>query len=479
MKHPTAQQLRTIDLFDELDDAGVERFAQAAELRELPPGEMVAEQGKSPSFHLLLAGSLDLVAADPAGHVELIAQQLAPTWIGAIVVVTGGVSGVSMRTATDVTLAEIPPEEFIELVLAHRPVFDRVMRQVRPVVGRIAALEQNRERLASLGTMAAGLAHELNNPASAARRAAADLADTLDVLGSTIGSFVESGVEREQAEQLVELQREALAGREAGESRDALAEADAEDELLEALEELGVPEPWRLTEPLASARVDAAWLERVRDLAGPATPAALRWVAASLIACNLAGELAESTKRMSALVAAVKSYAYMDRGDLVETDIHEGLDTTLTVLGHKLKHTEIEVVRDYDRSLPKLTVRGGELNQVWTNLIDNAISAVGDRGKITIMTSLDGPCVRVDVADDGPGIAPEARPHIFDPFFTTKDVGQGTGLGLDTARRIVVERHRGGIDFESEPGRTVFHVWLPLEPGSVTPAVTRSAPSRG
>ena len=138
MKHPTAQQLRTIDLFDELDDAGVERFAQAAELRELPPGEMVAEQGKSPSFHLLLAGSLDLVAADPAGHVELIAQQLAPTWIGAIVVVTGGVSGVSMRTATDVTLAEIPPEEFIELVLAHRPVFDRVMRQVRPVVGRIA-----------------------------------------------------------------------------------------------------------------------------------------------------------------------------------------------------------------------------------------------------------------------------------------------------------------------------------------------------
>ena len=146
---------------------------------------------------------------------------------------------------------------------------------------------------------------------------------------------------------------------------------------------------------------------------------------------------------MSALVAAVKSYAYMDRGELVETDIHEGLDTTLTVLGHKLKHAAIELVRDYDRSLPKLTVRGGELNQVWTNLIDNAIQALGDRGTITISTRADGPCERVDIADDGPGIPAEVPPHIFDPFFTTKEIGQGTGLGLDTARRIVTERHRG------------------------------------
>jgi signal transduction histidine kinase len=152
----------------------------------------------------------------------------------------------------------------------------------------------------------------------------------------------------------------------------------------------------------------------------------------------------------------------MDRGDLVETDVHEGLDTTLTVLGHKLKHTDIHVVRHYDRALPKLTVRGGELNQVWTNLIDNAIYALGEHGTITISTSLDGPCVRVDVADDGPGVAEAARSHIFDPFFTTKGVGEGTGLGLDTARRIVTERHEGSIDFESQPGDTVFHVWLPL-----------------
>ncbi len=185
-------------------------------------------------------------------------------------------------------------------------------------------------------------------------------------------------------------------------------------------------------------------------------------MAASLTAQNLAAELTESTERMSALVGAVKPYAYMDRGELVETDIHEGLETTLAVLGHKLKHTQIEVVREYDRTLPKLMLNGGELNQVWTNLLDNAIQALGEQGTITISTSREGPCVRVDIADDGPGIEPAVRERIFEPFFTTKDVGQGTGLGLDTARRIVRDRNRGSIDLTSEPGRTVFHVRLPV-----------------
>jgi signal transduction histidine kinase len=464
MSSPTIEQLRTIDLFDDLREDELEQFAAAAELQQFDPGVTLAQQGeRAQTFYLLLAGSLEMIAIDPDGRQEPVSEQTAPTWIGAIAVVTGGLSGIGMRTRTAVTIATIEAEPFTRLVLAHRPVFDRVMRQVRPVVGRLAALEQNRERLASLGTMAAGLAHELNNPASAAQRASADLAETLEVLGSTIGRFVESGMEREQAQELVELQRQALSQQATGSARAGLEAADAEDELLQALEDLGVPEAWKLAEPLSSAGLDRGWLEQVRAHAGPALPGALRWVAASLSANNLAAELAESTKRMSALVAAVKSYAYMDRGGPIEADIHEGLETTLTVLGHKLKHTQIQVVRDYDRSLPKLTVRGGELNQVWTNLLDNAIGALGETGTITIGTSLDGPCVRVDVADDGPGIEPAVRERIFDPFFTTKDVGQGTGLGLDTARRIVAERHRGSIGVDSEPGRTVFHVWLPLE----------------
>jgi signal transduction histidine kinase len=461
---PTIDQLRSLDLFDELRDPELERFAAAATLRQLAPGEVILEQGDpAPVFIVLLSGSLQMARLDADGREELIGEQVAPTWIEAIAVLTGGAALTGLWAITDATVATIPPEQFVELVLSHRTVFNRVMRQVRPVVGRYAAIEQNRERLASLGTMAAGLAHELNNPAAAARRAAADLAEALDVLSSTIGRFVESGVEREQAMELVELQRTALAQRAAQSSLDALDAADAEDAMLDALERLGVPDAWRIAEPLSSVGVADPWLEAVRDAAGAATPAALQWVAASLTAQGLAAELAESTERISSLVSAIKSYAYLDRGELVEVDIHEGLETTLKVLSHKLKHTEIGVVRNYDRELPKLTVHGGELNQVWTNLLDNAIDALGDHGTITISTTLDGPCARIDVADDGPGIEPEARGHVFDPFFTTKDVGKGTGLGLDTARRIVTERHRGSIAVDSSPGATVFHVWLPLE----------------
>ena len=336
------------------------------------------------------------------------------------------------------------------------------MRAIRPVATRIAASEQNRERLASLGTMAAGLAHELNNPASAARRAASDLADALDVLASTIGLFVESGVERAQAEELVTLQHEAMERASARDSLSALDAADKEDELLEALERLNVSEPWRLSEPLVAAGIDAEWLDRLAAIAGPGTGAAIAWIAASLTTRGLAAEIAESTERMSKLVKAIKSYAFMDRGELVETDVHEGLETTLLVLGHKLKHTSIEVRRDYDRSLPKITLRGSELNQVWTNLLANAIEALGDSGTIDIATERDGACARVDILDNGPGIPENIRSHVFDPFFTTKSVGEGTGLGLDTARRIVTERLNGSITFDSEPGRTVFHVWLPL-----------------
>jgi signal transduction histidine kinase len=169
---------------------------------------------------------------------------------------------------------------------------------------------------------------------------------------------------------------------------------------------------------------------------------------------------------MTALVTAIKTYAYMDRGEVVQVDVGEGLDTTLTILGHKLKHTQIKVNRDYDPSLPRLTVHGAELNQVWTNLLDNAIDALGDSGEITIVTRRDGACAEVDIADNGPGIPPEMSDRVFEPFFTTKDVGRGTGLGLDTARRILVDRHGGSLTLESRPGRTVFRARLPIDAAS-------------
>jgi signal transduction histidine kinase len=412
-------------------------------------------------------GKLEATLVDAAGRAEPTGQQVAPTWIGAIPVVTKSAIAITLRALTPVTFAEIEPETFVDLVLSCRPVFDRVMRQVRPVVSRIAAREQSAERLASLGTMAAGLAHELNNPASAAKSAARDMCAALDVLSSTIGQFVESGVSRERAEKLVAIQRDAVAsnggGARAGQEMSALEAADAEEELLLALERLGVSEAHTLAEPLSAAGVDEATLERVADAAGTGTDAAVKWIAASVTAQSLARDISESVTRISDLVDAVKRYAFMDQGGPIETDIHEGLDTTLAVLKHKLKHRQITVERNYDRTLPKVTVRGGELNQVWTNLIHNAIQALGDSGTITISTGLDGPCIQVDIADDGPGIPAEVADRVFDPFFTTKEVGHGTGLGLDTARRIVVDRHRGSLTFDSSPGRTVFHVWIPLD----------------
>jgi signal transduction histidine kinase len=458
----TLAELRSVDLFDDIDDEQLAEWVPVASAEELEPGDLIFEQDEDPPGLKLLLEGESIVVRIEGERTEPVGRQIAPTWMGAIAVLTGGPLGVRMKADTPCRVALVKADDFRRLAFSQPAVHQRVMRQVAPVMSRITGMEQNRERLASLGTMAAGLAHELNNPAAAARRAAAQMEEALDVIGSTMGRFVESGIEREEASALVTLQQEALAGAEERTARDTLDVADAEEELIARLEELGVSEPWRLAEPLAAAGVDRAWLDRVSTLAGSATDAAVAWVAATLTVRGLAGELQESTKRMSDLVGAVKSYAYMDRGDLVEVDLHEGLETTLAVLGHRLKHTEIEVVREYDKSLPKLTVRGSELNQVWTNLLDNAIDALGDRGTITISTRGEADGARVEVSDDGPGIAPENRERVFDSFFTTKEVGHGLGLGLSTAHRIVVDRHHGTITVESEPGATSFRVWLPL-----------------
>ncbi len=456
--------LRPVDLFDDLTDAELALWEAAAEERSYGPDEIIAEQGEPcEGIWLFLEGKARSLLVT-SGRTEPIGHQAAPTWTFAIATLTGGDYGIRFVAESACRLALVPRERAVALTLSQPSVHGRIMSQVAPVMSRITTIEQSREHLTSLGTMAAGLAHELNNPAAAARRAASDLTEALDTISQTLDAFVTSGVEREEAHGLVELQREALA-RAAGQTKlEALDASDAEDELLDVLEDAGVAEAWRLAPALATAGVDADWVARVRAKAGPATDATLRWVAATLTANELAAELTESTDRMSRLVGAVKSYAYMDRGDVVEVDLHEGLETTVAVLGHKLKHTGIKVVREYDRALPRATVRGSELNQVWTNLLDNAIDALGQDGTITIRTRLDGDCALIEVEDDGPGIPAEVQERVLEPFFTTKGVGAGTGLGLDAARRIVVDRHDGSLAFESAPGRTVFRVWLPLRP---------------
>jgi len=462
----TAADLRPVDLFDDIDDAALSEWAAVAEWRTAEPDEVVIP-GDEPAKGLwcLLEGSLQTFVRD-GERLEPVGHQDAPTWIGAVPTLTETPITARMVALTAVRLALIPAPEFRRLALAHPAVHRRIMRQVRPVVARFAAIQQNHERLAALGTMAAGLAHELNNPAAAAQRSAADLAEALDVIGAAIREFTDAGIEREDAARIADLRDKALKQCAERDALSALDAADAEDEMRDRLEDLDVPDAWRLAEPLAAAGLDGAWIEQVHALAGSGTAAAIGWVAASLGAQRLVSELRESTARMSSLVGAVKAYAYMDRGGVVEADVHEGLETTLKVLGYKLKHKEVEIRREYDRTLPPLTIHGSELNQVWTNLLDNAIDAVGERGAITVTTTRDGECILVDISDTGPGIPPDVRARVFEPFFTTKDVGNGTGLGLDTARRIVVERHGGSMTFDTSEQGTTFHVWLRLHPSS-------------
>jgi signal transduction histidine kinase len=457
--------LQRIDLFEGVDEPTLERWAGSTEERWYEPGEIVMETGElKVPFKLLLEGRLDgyLVVDGREEHDHF---HEAPTWVGAIAALSVSQARVTLRARERCRIGLIEPDPFRTLLCATPLAFDRVLSVFGPVLSRIQGAEHQREKLAALGRMSAGLAHELNNPVAAAKRTAAVLGESLDALGGVVGEFVESGMERTEAAGLVALQRDAMARARSAAARGALDTADAEDAMGELLEARGVPDGWRLAEPLAAAGLDADWLEEVARLAGPALPAAVRWVAASVAAHSLTEDLRDATERMSELVQAIKAYTFMDRPSLQEIDVHEGIDATLTILNHKLKHTSIAVERDYADDLPRVCVYGSELNQVWTNLLDNAIDALGDSGTIRIVTApWEGTGIEVTISDDGPGIPEDVQRQVFEPFFTTKAIGSGTGLGLDTARRIVRERHEGELRLSSRPGATTFTVRLPRAP---------------
>ncbi len=322
--HPSLQDLRSVDLLADLDDAQLRRWAQASELHEVASGTTITREGDdSLGTILLFAGTLHGTVRD-GDREEPLSDQVGPTWVGAIQTLTGDlVNGLTLRAAGPVRYAIVAAAPFTDLVLSQRPVFRRVMAQMRPVMTAMTQREQNRERLESLGTMAAGLAHELNNPAAAARRTASDLADALQVLSRATGVFVEHGIEREHAAELVALQTRALESCVSRTKLDALDAADREDDLEDALAQAGVPEPWTMAESYAAAGLDTAFVQDVVDSAGEVAPKALRWIAASLSARQMARELADSTDQMSHLVKAVKQYAYMDRGEVVQVDVRE------------------------------------------------------------------------------------------------------------------------------------------------------------
>ena len=455
--------IRQVDLFSELSDGCLERLAAAAREERLGPGEWVFREGDlADRFGILSEGLLEWVRLIDGEEVVL-GSRGPITYFGAMNLLTEEPAMAGGRTVLDSVLVMIPGDEFRRLLRDEPSVMHGALRVIAPTFQGAQAALREREKLIALGTLSAGLAHELNNPAAAARRSAGELEKVFQVLHGAVHGFVSSGVERDQAEILVELQREALdrAAAAAAPEDDLLASADREEALVDALDAEGL-DGWRLAPPLAEAGLDQEWLDRLRDSAGPAFGVAAEWIAASLSARGLAQELHESTARISEIVGAVKEYTYMDQAHVQSIDVHDGLESTLTILAHKLRKGDVAVERHYDRSLPHITAHGSQLNQVWTNLIDNAIDALDGAGTVSITTRRTGDQVVVEIGDDGPGIPPELQSRLFEPFFTTKEVGKGTGLGLDVVYRIVTN-HRGQVRVESKPGDTRFQVRLPLD----------------
>jgi signal transduction histidine kinase len=328
-------------------------------------------------------------------------------------------------------------------------------------VRNIENMARQREALVALGTLAAGLAHEINNPASAATRAVDALEETCEVLLSTLGRLAEGSISTAQFVALDTLRRQ-IEPRPA--STEPLAVADREDALSDWLGEHGVERDWLIAPPFAAAGLDIAWCERAAALLdGAPLEAGLEWVASSLSTVTLLSEVKESTRRISELVATVRSYSQLDRASMQQMDLTEGIESTLVMLAHKLQGG-VTVVRDYGNDVPRIEAIAGELNQVWTNLIDNAIDAMKGTGTLRVSTRVNENGVVVEIGDTGPGMPKEVQARAFEPFYTTKDVGKGTGLGLDISRRIIVERHGGEITIESRADETVLRVRLPLRP---------------
>jgi signal transduction histidine kinase len=409
------------------------------------------------SFYVVLEGEIEISRLDGAEEIPVL-NHGPGEFTGGLVMLTGRTSIHRARAAAPGRVLEIDSETFRRLPIEVPDVADMFISGLARRMRYTQRAYRQQEKLAALGKLSAGLTHELNNPAAAARRASEELGGAiLEAQLTAIGHDERfSALEREA---LVALQREAAAGN--ADVLDPLSLCDAEDELTDWLGDHGCEEPWDLAPALAEAGVDKDRLEAMAEAFDDRSLACgLEWLAGTLDLVGLATEIDISVGRISELVGAMKEYSYMDRAVVGEVDVIAGLQNTLTMLGPRLKG--VSLFREYEQGLPRIPGRGGELNQVWTNLIDNAIDAVDGRGSITIRMYVEGSRVVVEVIDDGRGIPREAQVHVFEPFYTTKDVGAGTGLGLATVRRIVTD-HGGEVFVRSEPGDTCFTVRLPLD----------------
>ena len=458
----TLDELRPLELFAGLGDKELaELLAWGTEV-EFPPGQELFVEGEPADYWwVLLAGSIDLVRHVGRSESVLGAMDAPGRWAGGFRAWDDhGVYLATGRASVAGRVLRVPASALRAWSGYWFPFGAHLIEGLFLAARNIESVSRQKEALVALGTLAAGLAHEINNPAAAAARAVDALGDACETLLASLGRLAEGSISAAQFVALDALRREV---EQTPGPADPMVVADREDALSTWLVRRGVDRDWLVAPALASAGADVAWCERVAEvLDGDGLGAGLEWVASTYSARSLLGEVKESTRRISELVAAVKSYSQLDRAAMQLTDVAEGLESTLVMLAHRIGDG-VTVLRDYGADVPRIEAIAGELNQVWTNLVDNAIDAMAGDGTLRVSTSTDGKYVVVEVGDTGSGLSHQALDHAFEPFFTTKGVGKGTGLGLDISRRII-DRHGGEIAIDPRPGETVFRVRLPLHP---------------
>jgi signal transduction histidine kinase len=451
-------ELLRIPVFADVPDDQLEWFLSQCQEEFLKPGDTyVREGGPAEYMFVILEGEFQargeingetfafpLKAGEVTGVLPFSRMKRVP--------ITG-------RAVSNGRMLRFPSAKFPQLVQKMPEVTTRLVGLMSDRIRETTRFEQQRDRLASLGKLSAGLAHELNNPASAAKRAASQLRQILKKIKDASHELGRRELTAPQRAEIENLEN-SFTQRE-GPPLDTLTASDMEEQIDSLLRSHGQTDLWQLSADLARRGITPAALESLfANLEAATARAALIRIAASVEIANLLNEIESSTSRISDLVLAIKEYTYMDQSPIQNVDVIKSLENTLTILNHKLKHG-VTVKRDYQKVPFLVNSFGSELSQVWTNLIDNAVDAMGGNGELRVRTYRDDSCVVVEIGDNGPGIPAEVEAHMFEPFFTTKAVGQGTGLGLDTVQRIV-KKHRGNIQVDSQPGDTRFQVWLPL-----------------
>jgi signal transduction histidine kinase len=459
------EALRRVHVFADLPDDQLQWFADNSEERRFPAGAVLFRKGdKADRMVVYLEGEAhaywdeadhDIVYIARAGEQSTEVTGMLPFSRMTEFTVTG-------YAVTDVRLLWFPVSLFPEMMQRMPLLVQRLVGIMSDRVRESTTLDQQQDKLMALGKLSAGLAHELNNPAAGATRAANDLIEVLKELRAADMRLCSHDLTSSQQQSIDTFEKKAIDHTATAEQLNSLDQSDLEDEVNEWLESHGIADAWKLSPNLVEAGMDSAALEQLLgEIPSTATADVLARVDCQIAAAKLAAEIKTATQRISELVGAIKEYSYMDQAKVQELDVHKGLDNTLLILKYKLKKKDITVTRDYAESLPLIKAYGSELNQVWTNLIVNAVDAMSIGGKLKVRTKREPTDILVEIRDNGAGIPADARSRIFEPFFTTKAVGEGTGLGLDTVARIV-RKHRGNVRFESKPGDTCFQVRLPI-----------------